>query len=62
MTTQHIENRIKWLERQKVDPWDIVGDHDEFNFTTYQIDEHNDRIEKEIEDLQSQLKAKKEES
>ena len=54
MTTEHIKNRIKWLEKYITDPQDVVGDYD-FNFTISCILEQNERIEKEIFLLQEEL-------
>lgn len=58
MTTQHIVNRIAWLRRHQVDPWDVVGDHDEFAFTVFQIEEQNERINDEIVKLEAELERR----
>lgn len=57
MTQEHIINRISWLERHKIDPYDVVGDHDEFRFTVSQIEEQNKRIDKEVKRLSGLLKV-----
>ena len=58
MTTQHIINRIEWAKRQLVDPYNVVGDHEEFKFTIAHIEEYNEIIEKHIKKLEKELKSR----
>ena len=59
MTTQHLINRINWLKRQKVDPWEVVGENDHFSYTMIQIEEHNEELDEEVEKLKNELEARK---
>ena len=53
MTPDHRANAIAMLERQIIDPQDVVGDHDEYRWTISQILDQNERIEKRIKELRS---------
>lgn len=55
MTTQHIVNRIAWLKRQQVDPWDVMGDYYKGSYSRACIQDDYDRIEKEVEALEQEL-------
>lgn len=55
MSNIHIKNCIRLLEKSKVDPYNVVGDHDEFAFTVYQIEEDNRKITQTIERMNQEL-------
>ena len=58
MATQHIINRIAWLNRQIVEPEDVVGYEDTMSFTYHNVLEQKLAIEKEVKKLEKELEGR----
>lgn len=62
MTTEHLKNRINWLDRHKIDEWDIHGYDDKYEsqcgYTVFLAQDFNEKIDKEIDLLEKELKSR----
>jgi hypothetical protein len=60
MEASHIENCIKMLRGQIVDPWDVHGYENgaEYGFTHFQIMEDNERKENKIKAFEEELASR----
>lgn len=60
METSHIENCIKMLKSQIVDPYDVHGYENgaEYSFTHHQILEDNERKEEKIKAFEGEISSR----